>query len=67
MSHLVNGNIPKGTACPFLAKCGLKTDNCPSTEKTNPQYDYSCGAARAWNMMGEDRAPALIPLLRKKS
>lgn len=66
MSHLINGNIPKGTACPFLVKCGLKTDNCPSADKPNT-HDYSCAAARAWNMMGEDRAPALVPILRKKS
>lgn len=45
---LVDGDIPKGQACPFLDKCGFKTENCPTQEKPNLEHNYSCAAARLW-------------------
>ncbi len=48
---LVNGNIPKGQPCPFLAECKFRVDNCPSAEKPNTEHDYSCAAARFHSML----------------
>jgi hypothetical protein len=46
---LVDGNIPKGSGCPFLLQCKFKTDNCPS-DKHQPDGIYSCGAARLFSI-----------------
>lgn len=59
MSKLKDGNIPAGQPCPFLKDCSFKTANCPGYTlpglskypRLNPK-DYSCAAARAWDMAG---------------
>lgn len=43
---LVDGNIPKQTACPFYESCKLKNSNCPSNSNLKSN-DFSCAAARA--------------------
>jgi hypothetical protein len=49
-SLLVLGNIPKGTECPFRAKCGFaQDDTCNHRGKDHP-CDYSCAAARAFDI-----------------
>ena len=50
---LVDGLIPIGEPCPFLAKCGLKDDRCPTKEKPK-LVAYSCAAARGWSMCEND-------------
>lgn len=49
-SLLVDGKIPAGKACPFLASCPAKIDRCPSDDKLK-EVDYSCAAARAYDMI----------------
>ena len=62
---LVDGNIPKGQPCPFLSKCGLKNERCPTKEKPNNLYDYSCAAARAWSLCQEQPNGLLESIVRK--
>lgn len=48
LSVLEDGNIPTGKPCPFLSRCQLRVDRCPSPSnvKTGP---YSCASARAFD------------------
>jgi hypothetical protein len=61
---LVNGNIPKGTACPFIADCGLSTSNCPTKDKTK-DCDFSCAAARAWSLCKNHDVRTLHSIIAK--
>lgn len=49
LNGLVNGLIPAGDACPFLAKCDLYTSFCP--DGSNRSKDFSCAAARAFPLV----------------
>jgi hypothetical protein len=51
---LVDGNIPPGQPCPFLAKCGLKDERCPGHEGGFKLWPFSCAAARGWSMCAND-------------
>lgn len=62
---LVNGDIPKGKACPFLNKCGFKVERCPTKE--NPKNcDYSCAAARAWSLCAQVPSGTMQGIIQKK-
>lgn len=63
---LVDGNIPKGQACPFLQKCGLRVDGCPTKEKPNNLHNYSCAAARAHSLCRQQENGTLLNIIRKK-
>lgn len=56
MSKLVDGLIPKGQECPFLKDCGFRKETCPSAQKPRAR-DFSCGAARAWDLAIRTSAP----------
>lgn len=47
---LIDGRVPAGEACPFLAQCSMKNDNCPTKQLTKI-VPFSCGAARAHSML----------------
>lgn len=49
-SLLVDGKIPAGKACPFLTNCPAKIDKCPTDDKLK-EVDYSCAAARAYDLI----------------
>jgi hypothetical protein len=50
---LVDGNIPAGHSCPFLADCLTRRAWCPSNDGMQALRDvpYSCAAARAHSMI----------------
>jgi hypothetical protein len=48
-NELVDGMIPKGSACPYIKMCKFKIDNCP-TNDTPRERDLSCGAARLFQI-----------------
>jgi len=64
---LVDGNIPKGKPCPFLNKCGLRNERCPTEEKPNNEFNYSCAAARAWSLCVYQPNGTMQGILEKKS
>lgn len=47
---LVDGNIPKGDACPFISFCPEKRENCPTVERPKG-VNFSCGLARFISMV----------------
>jgi hypothetical protein len=52
---LVKGKIPKGTGCPFYAKCNttlVKSLRCPTTEAPFDN-DFSCAFARGMSLVAE--------------
>ena len=49
-TQLVEGKIPAGTACPFTGKCAFAQDKTCHHNGTNHTVDYSCGAARAFDL-----------------
>lgn len=51
---LVNGLIPKGKPCPFLDRCKLVNERCPS-ESHQPPGNYSCASARLWSITTKAR------------
>lgn len=51
---LVDGNIPAGQVCPFLEKCAMKFDRCPTKESLKP-VDFSCAAARGFSYLSVKR------------
>lgn len=56
---LVNGNIPAGETCSFSDECYFKEiacngEGCPVAENCTVDYDFSCGAARFFNLFKEE-------------
>ncbi len=49
---LVNGKIPAGLSCPFLDRCQAMA-NCP-TPANILACDFSCGFARAFELLKEN-------------
>lgn len=62
MSQLVNGNIPAGSACPFIADCGMVQVRCPSIEFPR-SCEFSCALARLNDMIA--KKPNSNGLLKK--
>lgn len=54
MGKLVNGLIPAGTVCPFLDKCKFKVHTCPGADNGVKPRDFSCAAARLFDMIKGD-------------
>jgi hypothetical protein len=60
MRRLINGLIAKGEPCPYLDRCGLRTENCPSVEFDNirTEIEFSCGCARAFDLFQKNKEDA---------
>lgn len=52
-SHLLGGNIPALTPCPWHARCQVRTERCPTPEQPK-QYEFSCALARLFDLTGEE-------------
>lgn len=50
-----DGKIRKGKTCPYLKRCSMKTDNCPTRGKTK-ENQFSCAVARMFKIADEQRA-----------
>jgi hypothetical protein len=62
---LVDGNIPAGSACPFIGNCQMKNERCPSEEKVKP-HTFSCALARLNSMIKKSDSEGVnLPLLKK--
>ena len=48
--QLVNGRIPAGQECPFTSMCSLKAANQCDHKGISHTVDFSCGAARAYDI-----------------
>jgi hypothetical protein len=48
-----NGHIPTDKDCPWLKDCGMANPKCAASGRTGP---YSCGMARAMNLVEKKRA-----------
>ena len=57
-SQLVEGLIPKGTACPFYKVCDICWHTCP-TPRHLLEVNFSCGLARAFNLYSEKELVAM--------
>lgn len=49
---LIAGKIPPNQPCPFLRKCIVENDNCPSLNNLK-QLSFDCGAARMQSLIIE--------------
>lgn len=55
MSQLnLDGNIPAGEPCPWHDRCAICWAACP-TPNNLKEVDYSCGAARSFDLVERDR------------
>lgn len=54
MSKLKLGLIPAGEPCPFLDSCVFRQDWCPGSKDGIRLRDYSCAAARAFDLPEEN-------------
>jgi hypothetical protein len=54
---LVDGRIPVGKPCPFLAKCPMASERCPGFEGQLKPVAYSCAAARGFSICMEPKDP----------
>jgi hypothetical protein len=50
---LVLGLIPAGASCPFLDNCKFKVHTCPGSMNGVKGRDFSCAAARMFDMLAE--------------
>jgi len=59
MSKLTNGRILSGTTCPYSKDCGsikvtaCNGQGCPVSEGKTTKVNFSCGAARGFDMINK--------------
>jgi len=50
---LVEGKVPAGKACPFIAECSMLNDQCPTDDEPTSE-PYSCATARMHSLLKEE-------------
>lgn len=55
-TKLVAGKIPAHTECPFRANCPMAANNTCHHKGTEHNRDFSCGAARAYDLIERNEA-----------